>query len=156
MAVRYGSRFGCLVTSPEQRIGVNGSPYPLGTPDDRIFQAGHYAGCGFERASWSMATGAKYPQDVWLRFQMVVTENADLRADLADLTSLAESQGDREIALRVDLDQRSQEAKHLRATVASLHTQLAVLTRVRSGVSCPTGEHIGIICPHPTEGATNA
>ena len=150
------------MSTPEQRIGVNGSPYPLGTPDDRIFQAGHYAGCGFERASWNMATGAKYPQDVWLRVQMVVTErdallaeNADLRADLADLSSWAESQGDRENALRVDLDQRSQEAKHLRATVASLHAQVAALTRVRSGVSCPTGEHIGIVCPHPySEGAT--
>ena len=82
MAVPHGSPVGCLVSTPEQRIGVNGSPYPLGTPDDRIFQAGHYAGCGFERASWSMATGAKYPQDVWLRFQMVVTERDDLLAEV--------------------------------------------------------------------------
>jgi len=42
-------------------------PYPVGSPEFHIWQAGHRAGWKSERRTWEQLTGCKYPQDVRAR-----------------------------------------------------------------------------------------
>lgn len=67
---RRSARAAFTAALPIIREGIEGEhpsnvgPYPIGSPEFKIWQDGHHNGWKSERRMWQQMTGVKYPQDV--------------------------------------------------------------------------------------------